>query len=201
MKPSPGISTGFPKYDRLTLGLHPGELTIIAARPAMGKTSLAMNIAANVAASHTVAVFSLEMSRRSLLARLLCGRAGVNMLRFRSGVLDPEERRRISRALGEAGELRLRIDDSHLDLEGIRKRLLRLRDEMGLHAVVIDYLQLLGGRRSQTGTSKSANWHEASSCSRASCHARSCCCRNSAEQPNPEAIHARCFLTFAIQAR
>src|SRR5437016_5808631 len=92
-----GVSTGFAKLDEMTGGLHGGELIILAARPSMGKTALALNIAQHVAArlDQTVAVFSLEMSKESLLTRLLCATARVDSQKFRSGYLNSEERQRL----------------------------------------------------------------------------------------------------------
>src|SRR3989440_3877310 len=95
-----GISTGFSKLDEMTGGLHAGELIILAARPSMGKTALALNIAQHVASKleKTVAVFSLEMSKESLLTRMLCASARVDSQKFRSGYLNSEERQRLQLA-------------------------------------------------------------------------------------------------------
>jgi replicative DNA helicase len=98
-----GISTGFAKFDEYTGGLHGGDLIIIAARPSMGKTALALNIAQHVALKlkQTAAVFSLEMSKESLLTRMLCSVARVDSQRFRGGYLTQEERRKLSHAVNE----------------------------------------------------------------------------------------------------
>src|SRR5208283_351023 len=96
-----GISTSFAKFDELTGGLHGGDLCIVAARPSMGKTALALNIAQHVALKlkQTVAIFSLEMSKESLLTRMLCSAARVDSQKFRAGYLNQEERRKLNHAL------------------------------------------------------------------------------------------------------
>jgi replicative DNA helicase len=144
-----GISTGFTKLDEYTGGLHGGDLFIIAARPSMGKTALALNIAQHVALKlkQTVAVFSLEMSKESLLTRMLCSAARVDSQRFRAGYLNQEERRKLSHGLHELVEAPLYIDDTpgvHLmDMHAKLRRLQAERGKIGL--VVVDYLQLMSG--------------------------------------------------------
>ncbi len=149
-----GLSTGFTKLDEMTTGLQPSELCIIAARPSMGKTALALNIAQHVAVKleHPVAVFSLEMSKESLLSRMLCGLARVDSHRFRGGFLNQEERRRLSGALNELVRSPLFIDDSATtNIMEMHAKCRRLRHEHGLKLVIVDYLQLM------TGKSKSEN--------------------------------------------
>ncbi|MEX2262677.1 MAG: replicative DNA helicase [Bryobacteraceae bacterium] len=145
-----GLSTGFYKLDEMTGGLHQGELIILAARPSMGKTALALNIAQHVAArlARTVAVFSLEMSKESLLTRMLCASARVDGQRFRAGYLNGEERRRLQAAAAEMVEEPLFIDDTAgVNLMDMHAKLRRLRSERGdLGLVVVDYLQLMSGR-------------------------------------------------------
>ncbi|MGB9604394.1 MAG: replicative DNA helicase [Bryobacteraceae bacterium] len=145
-----GLSTGFLKFDELTGGLHPGELIILAARPAMGKTALALNIAQHVAMGRQprpVAVFSLEMSKESLLTRLLCATARVNSLKFRAGYLNAEERRRLSMAAAQLVEAPLFLDDTAgINLMDMHAKLRRLKAEQGLALVIVDYLQLMSGR-------------------------------------------------------
>jgi replicative DNA helicase len=144
-----GLSTSFSRFDEMTGGLHPGELVIIAARPAMGKTAMALNIAQHVAVKlkKTVAVFSLEMSKESLLSRLLCAAARVDSHRFRLGYLDADERRRLQRAAAELVEAPLYIDDtSGSNLLDMHAKLRRLQAERPLGLVVLDYLQLMSGR-------------------------------------------------------
>ncbi len=146
-----GISTGYLKFDEMTGGLHEGELFVLAARPAMGKTALALNIAQHVATSPTspatVAVFSLEMSKESLLTRMVCASARVDQQKFRAGYLNQEERRRLQKAVGELVKAPLYIDDTAgANLMDIHAKLRRLQAEQGLGLVVIDYLQLMSGR-------------------------------------------------------
>jgi replicative DNA helicase len=111
-----GLSTGFAKFDEMTGGLHAGELVILAARPSMGKTALALNIAQHVAThpqmQKPVAIFSLEMSSASLLTRLLCAGARVDQHKFRAGYLNEEERRKLHFALAQITESPLFMDDS-----------------------------------------------------------------------------------------
>jgi replicative DNA helicase len=145
-----GISTGFAKLDEMTGGMHGGDLFILAARPSMGKTALALNIAQHVALrfKQTVAVFSLEMSKESLLTRMLCAAARVDSQRFRAGYLTQEERRKLNTALHELVDSPLYIDDTagiHLmDMHAKLRRLQAERGKIGL--VIVDYLQLMTGR-------------------------------------------------------
>jgi replicative DNA helicase len=144
-----GISTGFAKFDELTGGLHGGDLCIVAARPSMGKTALALNIAQHVALKlkQTVAIFSLEMSRESLLTRMLCATARVDSQRFRAGYLTQEERRKLNHALHELVEAPLYIDDTPgIHMMDIHAKLRRLQAERKLGLVIVDYLQLMGAR-------------------------------------------------------
>lgn len=145
-----GISTGFAKYDELTGGMHGGELFIVAGRPSMGKTALALNIAQHVALKlkQTVAVFSLEMSKESLLTRMLCATARVDSQRFRAGYLTQEERRKLNHALHELVEAPLYVDDTAgIHLMDMHAKLRRLKAERGhIGLVVVDYLQLMSGR-------------------------------------------------------
>jgi replicative DNA helicase len=146
-----GVSTGFVKFDELTGGLHPGELIILAARPSMGKTALALNIAQHIATHpslrKTVAVFSLEMSKEALLTRMICAAARVDQQKFRAGYLNKEERRRLQIAAADLAEAPLFIDDTAgIGLMEIHAKLRRLKAEHGLGLVVIDYLQLMSGR-------------------------------------------------------
>ena len=146
-----GLSTGFLKLDEMTGGLHEGELVILAARPSMGKTAFALNIAQHVAArpgeKQTVAVFSLEMSRESLLTRMICAGARVDQQKFRAGYLNQDERRRLAKTASELVQAPLFIDDtSGTHLMDIHAKLRRLQSEHGLALVIIDYLQLMSGR-------------------------------------------------------
>ena len=144
-----GISTGFTKLDEKTSGLHAGDLFILAARPSMGKTALALNIAQHVATKvkRTVAVFSLEMSKESLLTRMLCATARVDSQKFRAGYLSADERKRLQAAASSLVEAPLFIDDTAgIHLMDIHAKLRRTKAEHGLGLVIIDYLQLMSGR-------------------------------------------------------
>jgi replicative DNA helicase len=144
-----GLATGYPELDNETAGLQPSELIILAARPSMGKTALALNLAENVAVRHKlpVAIFSLEMSKESLLMRLLSSQARVDAHKFRVGRLNNEDWSSISTALGDLAESPLWIDDSASStvLEiGAKAR--RLKRDKGLSLVMVDYLQLISAR-------------------------------------------------------
>lgn len=146
-----GLSTGFTKFDEMTGGLHGGELIILAARPSMGKTALALNIAQHVAAHpkmrKPVAVFSLEMSSASLLTRLLCAGARVDQHKFRAGYLNADERRRLQVGLADLTEAPLFIDDTAgVHLMDVHAKLRRMKVQHGLALVVVDYLQLMSSR-------------------------------------------------------
>ncbi len=146
-----GLSTGFAKFDEMTGGLNGGELFILAARPSMGKTALALNIAQHVATHpkmrKPVAVFSLEMSSSSLLTRLLCAAARVDQHKYRAGFLNQEERRKLQVALADLTEAPLFLDDTAgVHLMDVHSKLRRMKSEHGLSLVVIDYLQLMSSR-------------------------------------------------------
>src|SRR5437763_1515034 len=135
-----GVSTGFLKLDEMTGGMHPGDLFILAARPSMGKTAFALNIAQHVSLRNkqTVAIFSLEMSKESLLTRMLCAAARVDSQKFRMGYLSQEERRKLSHALQELAEAPLYIDDTAgLHLMDMHAKLRRLKAERGKIGMVI----------------------------------------------------------------
>ena len=148
-----GISSGFTKFDEYTGGMHGGDLVIVAGRPSMGKTALALNIAQHVALKlkQTVAIFSLEMSKESLLTRMLCAAARVDSQKFRAGYLSQDERRKLNHALHELVEAPLYIDDTPgVHLMDMHAKLRRLqtdhRDKGGVKLVIVDYLQLMTGR-------------------------------------------------------
>ncbi|MEW5919511.1 MAG: replicative DNA helicase [Bacillota bacterium] len=141
-----GISTGFLDLDNLTSGLQPSDLVIIAARPGMGKTTLALNMASHIAVEGgaPVAFFSLEMSQDQLAQRLLCSFAEIDAHRLRQGFLSSEHWSRITEAVGPLSEAPFYIDDSGaISVMEIRARARRLKMEKGLAAVFIDYLQLM----------------------------------------------------------
>jgi replicative DNA helicase len=142
-----GLATEFIDFDRMTSGLQKGELIIIAARPSMGKTALAINIAENVAVNGKaiVAVFSLEMSKESLLRRMLASQAGVDQRRLQTGFLPDEDKTKLHQALNQLVETRLFIDDTAaISLAEMRARARRLKHTRGgLDLIVVDYLQLM----------------------------------------------------------
>ncbi len=143
-----GVETGFVDLDNMTSGLQRGELVIIAARPSLGKTALALNIAAHAATQrkNVVGVFSLEMSKESLLIRLLCSEAGIDSHKLRTGFSSREDWARMTRALGRLAEAPLYIDDTPaLSIMQIRAKARRLKMEKGLDLVIVDYLQLVTG--------------------------------------------------------
>lgn len=145
-----GIKTGFIKLDDMTGGLKRGEIFIIGARPSMGKTAWALNVAQHVAMrqKRVVAVFSMEMSKESLLTRMMCSAARVDSYRFRMGYLNQDERKSLNQALGDLAEAPLYIDDTAgLTLMDMHAKLRRLKQERGdLGAVIVDYLQLMSTR-------------------------------------------------------
>ena len=141
-----GISTGFVEFDRMTSGLHPSEMVVIAARPSMGKTALAMNIAEYVAINEKLAVgvFSLEMSSQQLVQRMLCSRARVNLQRVRDGFLGERDFPSLTAAASKLAEARMFIDDSaSLSILELRAKARRLKAQQDVSLIIVDYLQLL----------------------------------------------------------
>lgn len=141
-----GISTGFTELDRMTNGLHEAEMIVIAARPSMGKTALAMNIAEHVAISSKlpVAVFSLEMSSQQLVQRLLCSRARVNLQKVREGFLAERDFPSLTAAASKLAEAQIYIDDTPgLSILELRAKARRLKAQKDIQLIVVDYLQLL----------------------------------------------------------
>lgn len=152
-----GLASGYPALDNETAGLQPSELVILAARPSMGKTALALNIAENVALrqKQPVAVFSLEMSKESLLLRLLASEARVDAHKFRTGHMGRDDWGKITVALRDLGEAPLWIDDSASStvLEmGAKAR--RLKRDRGLSMMIVDYLQLVVPTHTGRGTNR-----------------------------------------------
>ncbi|MDH3402725.1 MAG: replicative DNA helicase [Acidobacteriota bacterium] len=146
-----GVPSGYADLDRMTLGFHPGNLVILAARPGVGKTSLALNIAQHVALREdlSVGVFSLEMSREELALRILSAEANVEFHRMRSGHLSQKHWSRLLKSVKAMANKRLFIDDSaNPSLLEVASKTRRLKAEKGLDLLVIDYLQLMeaGGR-------------------------------------------------------
>ncbi len=158
-----GLPSGFANLDRTMRGLRPAEMIVLAARPSMGKTSLAMNIAECVALGrdiygrpmagdhnrkHPVAVFSLEMSTESLAMRMLCGLAGRPSFQLEQAVGNPQEvNRDLTRAASELSKAPIYVDDTGgLDVMDMRARARRLKKRYGIELIVIDYLQLCNCR-------------------------------------------------------
>jgi replicative DNA helicase len=141
-----GVSTGFRDLDKLTSGLHSSEMVVIAARPSMGKTALAMNIAEHVAIEATlpVAIFSLEMSAQQLVQRMLCSRARVNLAKTRDGFLAEADFPKLTNAASKLAEAKIFIDDSAgLTILELRAKARRLKAQQQVQLIVVDYLQLL----------------------------------------------------------
>jgi replicative DNA helicase len=144
-----GIPSGYPDLDNLTAGFQNADLIIIAARPSVGKTALALNIAQNVSIKHKipVALFSLEMSKEQLAQRILCSEAEIDALRLKTASLPDAGWKRLTKALSKLSEAQLFIDDSaSITSMEIRAKARRLKAEHGLGLVIIDYMQLMSGR-------------------------------------------------------
>jgi len=156
-----GLETHYEQFDRMTSGLQPSELIIIAARPSMGKTAWAINIAQNSAVKDgkVVAVFSLEMSKESLLRRMLASEALVNSRKIQTGFLPREDRGKLVNALGRLTESKLFIDDTPgITLAEMRAKVRRLQQqEKGLDLIVIDYLQLMTASSTGPGAKRYEN--------------------------------------------
>src|SRR6202140_357540 len=141
-----GISTGFVEFDRMTSGLHAAEMIVIAGRPSMGKTALAMNIAEQAAIQKKLpgGVFSLEMSSQQLVQRLLCSRARVNLQKVRDGFLGERDFPSLTAAASKLAEAKIFIDDSAaLSILELRAKARRLKAQQDLQLIIVDYLQLL----------------------------------------------------------
>ena len=151
-----GLATDFTDLDRMTSGLQKGELLILAARPSMGKTAFAINIAQNSAINHgaVVAVFSLEMSKESLLRRMLASQAWVDQRKLQTGFLGREDHDKLQSALGQLVDSRMFIDDTAgISLTEMRAKARRLKQTVGqLDLIVVDYLQLMSA--TQPGSAK-----------------------------------------------
>jgi replicative DNA helicase len=146
-----GVPTGFVDLDRLTNGLHPGQLVIVAARPGLGKSTFGLDVARSASIKHhlTAAIFSLEMSKIEITMRLLSAEARVPLHHIRSGQLSEDDWTKLARRMGEVSEAPLFIDDSpNMTMMEIRAKARRLKQRNDLRLVVIDYLQLMtGGKR------------------------------------------------------
>jgi len=143
-----GLATGYHSLDEMTSGLQPSELIILAARPSMGKTALALNVAENVAGGGgRVAVFSLEMSKEALLMRLLSSHARIDAHKFRTGHLNREDREKMSHSLNELARAPVWIDDSgSATIVEMGAKARRLKNDKGLDLVIVDYMQLMTAR-------------------------------------------------------
>ncbi len=143
-----GISTGFSYLDRITTGLNRSDLIILAARPSVGKTSFALNIAANVARSHPetgIGIFSLEMTNEQLAQRLISSIAGVRSQKFRTGEFNDDEMERITDAAAEISGTNIYLDDtSSISVQELQAKARRIKN-LGL--IIVDYLQLMSGSR------------------------------------------------------
>ena len=141
-----GITTGFKQLDRVLTGMHGGELLLMGARPSMGKTSIALNIAAAAARKgYAVAIFSLEMPREQIAMRILCGEARVDMQHVRSGTLRDKEWIKLAQTVNPLSNEKIYIDDTAgLTPLQMRSRVRRIMLEKGLDLVIVDYLQLMG---------------------------------------------------------
>lgn len=143
-----GIPSGFTDLDKLTAGFQRNDLIIVAARPSVGKTAFALNVAQNVAtkAGENVAIFSLEMGAEQLVMRMLCAEGNIDAQVMRTGSLQAEDWRKLTMAMGSLSNAGIFIDDaSGLRVNEIRSKCRRLQQEHGLGMVIIDYLQLIEG--------------------------------------------------------
>ena len=150
-----GVPSGFTDLDYRTAGFHGSELILIAARPAMGKTAFALNIATNVAlrAKVPVAVFSLEMSKEQLVNRILCSESMVDSNKVRTGKLEEDDWTKLAGTIGPLSETEMYIDDTPgINIMEIRAKCRKLKIEKNIGLVVIDYLQLIQGTGKKGGS-------------------------------------------------
>lgn len=143
-----GVASGFRELDAKTSGFQKGDMVLIAARPSMGKTTFALNIAENAAlrSGKSIAIFSLEMSKDQLAYKLLCSQAHVDMLRLRTGNLDDKDWENIAKASGPLAAAKIYIDDTAgITVTEMRSKCRRLKIEHGIDMILIDYLQLMSG--------------------------------------------------------
>lgn len=149
-----GVPTGFDDLDNILSGLQESDLIILASRPSMGKTSLALNIAQYAALQHKLPVgfFSLEQSKDQLVDRLIAGEAGVDAWKLRTGNLANEDFERLNFSMGQLAEAPIFIDDTpNMTVMEVRSKARRLQAEHGLKLVIVDYLQLMKGRETHDG--------------------------------------------------
>ncbi len=145
-----GVATGYADLDRMTSGFQKSDLIIVAARPSVGKTAFALNIAQNVGVRESlpVAIFSLEMSKDQLVQRMLCAETYIDGHKLRTGTLDADDWPKLSMGVSTLGNAPIYIDDTPgITVSEMRSKLRRLKAQVGLGLIVIDYLQLISGRR------------------------------------------------------
>lgn len=150
-----GVATGFTELDYKTAGFHSSDLILIAARPAMGKSAFALNIATNAAvkANVPVAIFSLEMSKEQMVNRILCSEAMVDSNKVRTGKLEEEDWTKLAGSIGPLSEAEIYIDDTPgISVMEIRAKCRKLKLEKNIGMVVIDYLQLVQGSNKRNGS-------------------------------------------------
>lgn len=143
-----GVASPFPELDAMTSGFQRGDMILIAARPSMGKTTLALNLAEHAAlrVGKSIAIFSLEMSTEQLAYKLLCSEANVDMLKLRTGELDDKDWENIARASGPLSQAKIYIDDTAgISVTEMRSKCRRLKLEHGIDMIMVDYLQLMSG--------------------------------------------------------
>ena len=143
-----GIATGFIDFDKLTSGLHPNELIIIAARPGMGKTAFALNVAVNAALSSkkSVAIFNLEMSAEQLMFRMIAARGAVDGNKLKTGKLNKDDWKRVNEAMSELTDAPIFIEDTPgITIGELRAKCRRLAEKEDLGLIIVDYLQQLSG--------------------------------------------------------
>lgn len=148
-----GVPTNYTELDSVTQGLQPGELIVLAARPSVGKTSLALNVARNAAvlARQPVTIFSLEMSKQALVQRLLCSEAHVDSWKLKTGQADANDFSKIAQAMDKLTQAELWIDDTPaLSIDSLRARSRRMKAQHHIALVVVDYLQLMRGGRQES---------------------------------------------------
>ena len=148
-----GVGSGFIDLDAKTSGFQKGDMVLIAARPSMGKTTFALNIAEHAALREgkSVVIFSLEMSKEQLAYKLLCSEANVDMLKLRTGALDDKDWENIAKATGPLSKAKIYIDDTAgVSVMEMRSKCRRLKVEYGIDLILIDYLQLMSGSSSES---------------------------------------------------
>ncbi len=150
-----GVPTGFSEFDKMTAGLQPSDLIIVAGRPSMGKTALALNMAQSAAVEQgkSVAVFSLEMAKQQLVMRMLCSQARIDASRMRGGFLKDSDWPKLAKAAGQLSQAPIYIDDTGaISILEMRAKCRRLQADKGLDLIMVDYLQLMRGSSSSDGS-------------------------------------------------